>query len=455
MLLWHEQQLHLFLFYLFFTLLINQKMRQWTNLLGSNLSRRWNYKDLEWFVHELMITLYLYDMLIFLSLQQPEVLLFLKNKGKMLISRAILSSTAMAIIAKPLLANGACVTPLINEFKPNPTGADPPNTRVEILCADSDKGAGSDFSGWLVSIESDPGSSNPGDINDFAQISGAFDANGLFVATIPDLENPSFTLVLMDSFTGDSSTDIDLDNDGTPDDLSTFGLVFDAIGILDTIGDPVYGVELGGTDIAYTGDEPRLVFRDGTDPSMLFAINDPDNDQVIAADGSVLEPSIFDTNPLLDTFGSINPSLSSIEGPSPAPVPAVFIHDIQGSGYESPLNGEIVTVEAVVVGDFQENDADESRNLRGFFLQEEDADADDDLSTSEGIFVFDGSNPTVDVSIGDLVRTCRLYITDSWSLELWWQISYPSVAVCIVILIGSSHRNSGRVLWRNTNYRRD
>ncbi|MEM9900975.1 MAG: ExeM/NucH family extracellular endonuclease [Pseudomonadota bacterium] len=80
------------------------------------------------------------------------------------------------------------------------------------------------------------------------------------------------------------------------------------------------------------------------------------------------------------------------------------IHEIQGTADQNLRDGEIVTVEAVVVGDFQENDADDGRNLRGFFLQEETGDADDADATSEGIFVFDGSTPDVDVNVGDIVR---------------------------------------------------
>ncbi|MGF1640397.1 MAG: ExeM/NucH family extracellular endonuclease [Rhodospirillales bacterium] len=83
--------------------------------------------------------------------------------------------------------------------------------------------------------------------------------------------------------------------------------------------------------------------------------------------------------------------------------PPTPIHLIQGSGAVSPLVGAEVTIEAIVVGDFQNGDADGTRNLGGFFVQEEDADADADPSTSEGIFVFDGSFG-VDVALGDLVR---------------------------------------------------
>ena len=78
-------------------------------------------------------------------------------------------------------------------------------------------------------------------------------------------------------------------------------------------------------------------------------------------------------------------------------VELVAIHDIQGSGDASPLVGQTVAIEGVVVGDYE----GASPNLRGFYVQEQDADADGDPATSEGIFVFHGSEDTV--NLGDLV----------------------------------------------------
>ncbi|MEM9247678.1 MAG: ExeM/NucH family extracellular endonuclease [Pseudomonadota bacterium] len=70
----------------------------------------------------------------------------------------------------------------------------------------------------------------------------------------------------------------------------------------------------------------------------------------------------------------------------------------------TPFFGATVSVSAVVVGDFQNGDADDTRNLGGFYLQEEDADADADDTTSEGIFVFEGGDETLlDVNVGDRV----------------------------------------------------
>lgn len=75
-----------------------------------------------------------------------------------------------------------------------------------------------------------------------------------------------------------------------------------------------------------------------------------------------------------------------------------YIHEIQGSGASSPMENQSVTVQAIVVGDFQDSD-----ELSGFFLQEEDVDADTDSLTSEGIFVNTGNGGT-DVNVGDLVE---------------------------------------------------
>jgi predicted extracellular nuclease len=80
--------------------------------------------------------------------------------------------------------------------------------------------------------------------------------------------------------------------------------------------------------------------------------------------------------------------------------PATFIHEIQGSGPSTPMPGATgIVIEGVVVGDFQ----DTTNQLGGFFVQEEDADADADPQTSEGLFVYDGGFG-IDVAPGDVVR---------------------------------------------------
>lgn len=98
------------------------------------------------------------------------------------------------------------------------------------------------------------------------------------------------------------------------------------------------------------------------------------------------------------------------------------IQEVQGTSATSPLVGEDVTIEGVVTGDFQERDGDTARNLGGFYIQ---GAADADVATSDGVFVFDGNSPAIDVNVGDAVRvtgTVSEYYGET-------QISAPTVSV--------------------------
>ncbi len=77
--------------------------------------------------------------------------------------------------------------------------------------------------------------------------------------------------------------------------------------------------------------------------------------------------------------------------------PFTPIHDIQGSGLASPLDGSLVSTEGIVTATF--NGTDE---IGGFFIQTPDADVDADPATSEGIYVF--STIFTDPVVGDKVR---------------------------------------------------
>ncbi|MEM1082242.1 MAG: ExeM/NucH family extracellular endonuclease, partial [Pseudomonadota bacterium] len=92
--------------------------------------------------------------------------------------------------------------------------------------------------------------------------------------------------------------------------------------------------------------------------------------------------------------------------------PATMIHNVQGNSDTSPLNGSQVIIEAVVVGDFANGVNGE---LNGFFLQEEDADADANPATSEGIFVLTN---LLDVELGDRVRTRGLVVETNGLTQL-------------------------------------
>ena len=97
-----------------------------------------------------------------------------------------------------------------------------------------------------------------------------------------------------------------------------------------------------------------------------------------------------------DTFNEINNQQTFGNGGGEEPGECcdevTFIHDVQGNGDTSPLDGETVLVEGIVTASLTD--------ISGFFMQEEDADADADPATSEGIFVaYEGDLPDV----GDLV----------------------------------------------------
>lgn len=214
----------------------------------------------------------------------------------------------VATIAAVLALAGPAIgsAQLISEFQPNPPGTDPSDMEFEIsgtpLAA---------FSGWVLSIECDGGAAI-GTVDSADSVSGSFDANGLLVVTIPDLENPSFTVVLVDSFTGTAgSTDIDGDDDGTADDLSTFGTVYDAIGVPDASGDEtyLYGAQLGGTDFAYTGREPEIVFRDYS-TGQFYATNTIGGTDTVfdTSATSVPDADFVFGDPEATSFGALNPS---------------------------------------------------------------------------------------------------------------------------------------------------
>ena len=81
---------------------------------------------------------------------------------------------------------------------------------------------------------------------------------------------------------------------------------------------------------------------------------------------------------------------------------ATKVHAVQGAGQRSPLAGQDVTVQAVVVATFQPGDGGALQyDLGGFYVQEEDSDADADPRTSEGVFVHE---TMIRPSVGDLVR---------------------------------------------------
>ncbi|WP_204369030.1 ExeM/NucH family extracellular endonuclease [Methylocucumis oryzae] len=92
---------------------------------------------------------------------------------------------------------------------------------------------------------------------------------------------------------------------------------------------------------------------------------------------------------------------------------------IQGSGETAALTGTR-TVQGVVVGDYE----GASPNLRGFYLQNTPAQSDGDDATSDGIFVFNGSNNSV--NLGQVVQVTGTVE----EFQGQTQLSSPTIVSC-------------------------
>jgi len=220
---------------------------------------------------------------------------------------------------------GVSVAPLVqgqflSEFEPNPAGQDQATQSVELA-----GGAPSaSFDLWIVSIENDGFN---GLVDRVSNVTGSFDANGFAVVTIDDLENPSNTLVLASSFSGDTSTDIDPLDNGVLD-TSTFGTILDAIGISDSVDDDasLYGGLLGGVDVLYNGQfEPLLVFRDANTNTVYNTVTvdfgqPGERVGVFTTSGVEVNAGLFDKDPTVATFGSVNPAIV----PEPSTIAALL-----------------------------------------------------------------------------------------------------------------------------------
>ena len=124
---------------------------------------------------------------------------------------------------------------------------------------------------------------------------------------------------------------------------------------------------------------------------------DPDTD-FVSGDSCTLtiikeQISDQDSNDPPDTLiANFTVGFSTVDACS---LPYTPIYTIQGSGDATPIPG-IVTTRGVVVGDYE----GPSPTLRGFYLQDPEGDA--DLATSDGIFVFNANNNSV--NLGDVIR---------------------------------------------------
>ncbi|TWT66094.1 PEP-CTERM sorting domain-containing protein [Allorhodopirellula solitaria] len=221
------------------------------------------------------------------------------------ISSSLLLLLAVVSLSTPVHAG------VISEFRPAPAGRDPLTQQIELRGM-----AGTAYRGYVLGIGGEFG--RAGTVDTSSLINGTFDSNGLLVATIGDLLDPTHTIVLVTDYDQSAPpADIDTNDDGIIDDISRLIGVQDAIGIPDSTTDlfRLYGSQLGGQDFAFTGNEPQLVFRDAS-MGDWYAINNPNSNQIFDINAvNVADTLTFNGDPFNPSFGSINPSVSAVPEP--------------------------------------------------------------------------------------------------------------------------------------------
>jgi predicted extracellular nuclease len=168
--------------------------------------------------------------------------------------------------------------------------------------------------------------------------------------------------------------------------------------------------------VTLTADSQLEISADGSNFSssltLLLSDTNPRSVTVRAIDDELLETAIHagtirtqvsSADPAYDGLVISDLGVQVTDNEQLAVVTA--IHSIQGSGATSPMLGQRKTVEGVVVASFPG-----SNGLNGFYLQEEDADADSDPTSSEAIFVYD-PNGLVSGVVGSGVVGSRLRLT--------------------------------------------
>ncbi|MEW6403345.1 MAG: ExeM/NucH family extracellular endonuclease [Chloroflexota bacterium] len=290
-------------------------------------------------------------------------------------------------------ANCGVVEPKINEFSASTAGTD--IEYVEVYGAPN-----TDYSVYTV-LEIEGDTTGSGVVDEVIAV-GMTDANGLWLGNLPAnaLENGTISLLLVKNFAGALNDDLDTNNDGVFD-VTPWETLVDSVAVNDggagdfTYGAPALGPNYDGLSSFAPGGASRI--PDGFDTE---AITDwlRNDFELAGIPGFAGTPVVGEA---LNTPGASNqafvPPPEACGDPGPT-----FIYDIQGSGPVSPIVGVEVAIEAIVVGDFQNNASLDDGNLNGFHVQEEDAESDGNAATSDGIFVFAPGG--IDVGVGDHVR---------------------------------------------------
>ncbi|MBE0411000.1 MAG: ExeM/NucH family extracellular endonuclease [Anaerolineales bacterium] len=273
----------------------------------------------------------------------------------------------------------------INEFVFNHVGTDT-HEYIEVFGEPN-----TDYSSYtLLQIEGDFSGTATGLIDSVHHV-GETDENGIWWTgyLYNKLENGTVTLLLVKDFNGAVGDDIDTDDNGEID-TTYWSEIVDSVAVSDggasdhTYGMPVLSAYYDG--LPYTpGGASRIPDGYDTGSSSDWVRNDFDGAGIPGFTGSIQLGEAYNTPG--------EPNMVYTPPPEACGDPFTPIFDIQGDGMTTPLYGQEVATEGVVVGDFQVG-------KNGFFIQDPVGDGDE--NTSDGIFVY--APLSMEVNVGDHVR---------------------------------------------------
>ncbi len=336
---------------------------------------------------------------------------------------ALDGETTNATAATPFPLDGYTPAPQpirINEVLVSTTGAD-----LEFIEFTGAPGASLDGLS-LINIEADPVGNGVGGVDnryDFGP-GDVIGDNGFFLAAnslAAALENPNAALPA--NFFENSSSTIALVETAslTGDVVTGAETVIDAVALTDGTGSPTffYGAPVLGPDGSFY---PSAVGRTAIDGD--FALID------------AFSPAGDNTTPTAGTAapgGATDVKIHEVQGATGLADGALV--GVSGAADESPLLGQAVRVQGVVTTVLPD--------LGGFYVQEEDADADGDAATSEGVFVAtaeavsEGWIVTVEGAVAEVEGETRIVATavtaddegDNSGLVTPTAIAFPTATV--------------------------
>jgi predicted extracellular nuclease len=239
-----------------------------------------------------------------------------------------------------------------------------------------------------------------------------FNTRSFDLSTVPGASNnPNFAFRIVAAFdpAANSYTPSTL-----PGNYTTSGTWrFDMVAVS---GDPLGATPLGPTittqpadqSITTGGTATLTVVANGTAPMSYqwYQGVAPDTSTPVGADSPTFTtPALSATASywvrVTNGTGSADSRTATVtvaaQPPEACAAPDTPIGQVQGAADASPLAGQTVTVQGVVVGDYE----GAAPNLRGFYIESLAPDA--DPATSEGLFIFNNSADTF-VSLGQLVQ---------------------------------------------------